>query len=109
MSDALYFDLLITDGNFTLNTGNEPQLCNNRVSIAQDVVHRLIESGLVKQLVAERSPVLRSDIMLRMELLTEEDTRLVPGTVVIRDNGRGNYFIDAETYDFGPISVSESL
>lgn len=99
----LYFDLHITDGDFTLDSGNEPQLCNNRVSISQDVVHRIIEAGLVKELIAERSPVLRQDILLRMELLTENDERLVPGTVVISDNGQGQFMIEADTYDFGRI------
>ncbi|MEX5732982.1 DUF2590 family protein [Providencia hangzhouensis] len=102
-TDALYFDLKITDGNFNLDPGNEPILCHNRVSISQDVVHRIIESGLVKELIAERSPVLRRDILLRMELLTEEDERLIPGTVTINDNGNGQYLIEADTYDFGRV------
>ena len=99
----LYIDLHITDGNFTLDSGNEPTLCNNRVSISQDVVHRIIEACLVKELIAERSPVLRHDILLRMELLTEKDERLIPGTVIISDNGNGQFFIEADTYDFGRI------
>ncbi|HGM7176644.1 TPA: DUF2590 family protein [Serratia marcescens] len=104
-----YIDLLITDGNFTLDSGNEPELCNNRVSIAQDVVHMIIESGIVKELIAERSPVLKADIMMRMELLVESDDRIVPGTVSITDGGNGDYFIAADTYDFGPLSLTESL
>ncbi|EPU1406416.1 DUF2590 family protein, partial [Klebsiella pneumoniae] len=39
MSDVLYIDLLITNDDFVLNTGNEPVLCNNRQSIGQDVIH----------------------------------------------------------------------
>lgn len=104
----LYIDLLITDGNFVLGPGNEPELCNNRVSISQDIVHAIIESGLVKELIAERSPTLRADVLLRMELLAETDDRIVPGTVLISDGGNGNFFIDADTYDFGPISVREA-
>ncbi|STR38963.1 Protein of uncharacterised function (DUF2590) [Klebsiella michiganensis] len=42
----LYFDLLITDKNFTLNPGNEPVLCKNRDSIGQDIIHMIIESAL---------------------------------------------------------------
>ncbi|HEN3636323.1 TPA: DUF2590 family protein [Yersinia enterocolitica] len=105
MSEQLYIDLLITDGDFTLSSGNEPLLCDNRISIAQDCVHRIIESGLVKLLIAERSPVLRADILLQMELLTETDNRLVPGTIVITDDNQGNYFITADTYEFGPLST----
>lgn len=104
-----YIDLLITEGDFTLSSGNEPLLCDNRVSIAQDCVHRIIESGLVKLLIAERSPVLRADIVLQMELLTETDTRIVPGTIEITDDGYGNYFITADTYEFGVISQRATL
>lgn len=45
MSDVLYIDLLIQGGDFVLNTGNEPELCNNRKSIGQDIIHSIIESG----------------------------------------------------------------
>ncbi|WP_411705652.1 DUF2590 family protein [Edaphovirga cremea] len=109
MSKLLYVDLLIINGNFVLGPGNEPTLCNNRVSISQDIVHSIIESGLVKELIAERSPVLRADILLRMELLVETDSRIVPGTVHISDGGNGDYFIDAETNDFGSLSLRETL
>ncbi|MDV0631578.1 DUF2590 domain-containing protein, partial [Citrobacter freundii] len=30
MSESLYIDLLIQGGDFVLNTGYEPELCNNR-------------------------------------------------------------------------------
>ncbi|EPN2803328.1 DUF2590 family protein [Serratia marcescens] len=108
-TEPKYIDLLIVDGNFSLGPGNEPELCNNRVSIAQDVVHMIIESGLVKGLIAERSPVLQADILMQMELLVESDDRIVPGTVSIEDGGNGNYLIAADTYDFGPLSLEENL
>jgi hypothetical protein len=110
MSTVLkYIDLLITDGDFTLDPGYEPVLCNNRASIAQDVVHMIIESGIVKELIAERSPVLRADIMMQIEMLVESDDRIVPGTVSITDGVNGNYFVEADTYDFGPLSVKDRL
>lgn len=110
MSNGLkYIDLLISGRNFTLDSGNEPELCNNRASIAQDVVHMIIESGIVKELIAERSPVLRADIMMQMELLVESDERIVPGTVSITDDLNGDYFIEADTYDFGPLSLTDAL
>lgn len=108
-TELKYIDLLVVDGNFSLDPGNEPVLCNNRISIAQDVVHMIIESGIVKLLIAERSPVLRADIMMQMELLVESDERIVPGTVSITDGGNGNYLIAADTYDFGPLSLENSL
>ncbi|ELD5803096.1 DUF2590 family protein, partial [Salmonella enterica] len=42
---SLYIDLLITDGDLTLNSASEPVLCDNRQSIGQDMIHALIESG----------------------------------------------------------------
>ncbi|MCW6573163.1 DUF2590 family protein, partial [Yersinia ruckeri] len=56
MMDVKYIDLLIIDGDFSLNSGNEPILCHNRISIGQDCVHAIIESGLTTRLIAERSP-----------------------------------------------------
>ena len=105
----LYIDLLITDGNFTLNSGNEPVMCDNRQSIAQDVIHMIIESALAKQLVAERSRILRADILLQLEMLVETDTRLVPGTVALTEEEPGRYLVRADTWDFGPLSEGFSL
>lgn len=105
MDNLLYIDLLITNRDLTLNSGNEPELCNNRQSITQDVAHRIIESGLATQLVAERSPTLRADIRTQMEILVENDERLVPGTVVIDEENTKRLWVTADTYDFGRINL----
>lgn len=105
MSEALYIDLFIQDGDFSLNTGHEPELCNNRQSIGQDVIHAIIESGLATELIAERSPVLRADLFTRIELLIEEDERIVPGTVEISEESQKRLWVTASTYDFGGITV----
>ncbi|HIE4715895.1 TPA: DUF2590 family protein [Klebsiella pneumoniae] len=109
MSDLLYIDLLITNDDFVLNTGNEPVLCNNRKSIGQDVIHSIIESGLATELIAERSPTLRGDIFTRMELLIEDDERLIPGTVSITEETLSRLWVTADTYDFGPLSLRVDL
>ncbi|HBQ2192425.1 MULTISPECIES: DUF2590 family protein [Enterobacteriaceae] len=109
MSDVLYIDLLITNDDFVLNTGNEPVLCNNRQSIGQDVIHSIIESGLATELIAERSPTLRGDIFTRMELLIEDDERLIPGTVSITEETLSRLWVTADTYDFGPLSLRVEL
>ncbi|MBD1229466.1 DUF2590 family protein [Xenorhabdus griffiniae] len=106
MDEPKYIDLLITGGNFTLNSGNEPQFCNNRVSVGQDCVHAILESGLATELVAERSPTLRADIRTQIEILVEDDERIIPGTVIINEESPTKLWITAETYDFGHISVS---
>ncbi|MFP2319338.1 DUF2590 family protein [Enterobacter ludwigii] len=109
MSDLLYIDLLIENGNFVLNTGKEPELCNNRKSIGQDIIHSILESGLATQLVGERSPTLRADIFTQLELLIEEDERIVPGTVEVSEEGQKRLWVTASTYDFGGISAQVEL
>lgn len=109
MSDLLYIDLLIENGNFVLNTGKEPELCNNRKSIGQDIIHSIIESGLATQLIGERSPTLRADIFTQLELLIEEDDRIVPGTVEVSEENQKRLWVTASTYDFGGISAQVDL
>ncbi|HHQ6151824.1 TPA: DUF2590 family protein [Enterobacter hormaechei subsp. steigerwaltii] len=109
MSDLLYIDLLIENGNFVLNTGKEPGLCNNRKSIGQDIIHSIIESGLATQLIGERSPTLRADIFTQLELLIEEDERIVPGTVEVSEESQKRLWVTASTYDFGGISAKVDL
>ena len=100
MSDLLYIDLLIENGNFVLNTGKEPELCNNRKSIGQDIIHSILESGLATQLIGERSPTLRADIFTQLELLIEEDERIVPGTVEVSEENQKRLWVTASTYDY---------
>lgn len=107
--DSLYIDLLITGRDFTLNSGNEPVLCDNRVSIAQDCVHAIIESGLATQLVGERSPTLRADLRNQIEMLVEDDERIVPGTVRVNAESPVKLWVTADTYDFGRISQGVDL
>jgi len=109
MSELLYIDLLIENGNFVLNTGNEPELCNNRSSIGQDVVHAILESGLATELIAERSPTMRADIFTRLDLLIEDDERIVPGTVNISEEDQKRLWVTANTWDFGPLSAQVAL
>ncbi|ENA3449159.1 DUF2590 family protein [Yersinia enterocolitica] len=106
MTKSMYIDLLIKDGDFVLNTGNEPTLCNNRISIGQDCVHAIIESGLTTRLIAERSPTLRADVITQLIILIEDDVRIIPGTVVINEETATRLWVTADTYDFGPITVS---
>ncbi|OOS01092.1 hypothetical protein B0186_04970 [Canicola haemoglobinophilus] len=103
MTKKLYFDLLITGEDLTLDSGNQPVICDNRISIAQDIKHALIESGLATLLIAERSRILRRDIILQMILIVEEDRRLVPGTIFIEEEDQGRLRLTAETYEFGKI------
>lgn len=109
MSDVLYIDLLIENGNFVLNTGKEPELCNNRKSIGQDIIHSILESGLATQLIGERSPTLRADIFTQLELMIEGDERIVPGTVEVSAESQKRLWVTASTSDFGRVSAQVDL
>lgn len=107
MTDRKYIDLLITGEDLTLDGGNIPTLCDNRVSIAQDIKHALLESGLVTALIGERSQIARKDIILQMVLLIEEDVRLIPGTIQINEQSLERLLITAETVEFGRLDTQE--
>lgn len=102
-----YIDILISGEDITLDSGGIPRLCDNRVSIAQDIKHALLESGLVTALIGERSQIARKDIILQMVLLIEEDERLIPGTIRIIEQDLGRLLITADTVEFGEISPQE--
>lgn len=104
-----YSDLFIEKGALALDQLPQPELINTRASIAQDVKHMLLESGLVTKLLAQRSPALRNDVYTAMELLIETDTRLVPGTIEIDANNEQQILITATTYEFGDITTEVSL
>lgn len=104
-TEPLYIDLLITDGDFTLDSGHEPRRCNNRDSIAQDIIHSILESGITTRLIGERSPTMRGDVLTQLSLLVESDERLIPGTIVITEESITRLYVTAETYDFGSVNT----
>lgn len=109
MDELLFIDLLVDNGNFSLNAGNEPVTCYNQKSIGQDIVHSVIESGLVVELIAERGPILRADIFTQLEMLVESDERIIPGTVIIQEESARRLFVTAQTYEFGTINAGVTL
>lgn len=54
MADPTYTDILITDGDITLDAGGQPVLVYDRPCIAQDILHMILESGLLVELIGER-------------------------------------------------------
>lgn len=104
-----YSDLFIKKGALALDAMPQPELINTRASIAQDVKHMLLESGLVTKLLAQRSAALRNDVYTAMELLIETDTRLVPGSIEINTSNEALILITAITYEFGNITAEVSL
>ncbi|MDR2305708.1 MAG: DUF2590 family protein [Paucimonas sp.] len=103
MSD--YIDLLIHDNDLVLDPSHQPLLIEDRASIAQDIAHMIRDSGLLVTLVAERSRQRQADCILQLELLVENDERLVPGTARILQARPGLYRVTAKTLKFGDIEV----
>ncbi|EJL6744880.1 DUF2590 family protein [Vibrio alginolyticus] len=105
MADYKYQDILIENGDVVLDAGRNPILIQDRAVIAQDIKHAIIESNLAVDLIAERSPSKKADIRTRLELLVEEDVRLVPGTVHLDEPTEGTIYVFADTMDFGELQL----
>jgi hypothetical protein len=103
MSD--YIDLLIHDNDLVLDPSQQPLLIEDRASIAQDIAHMIRDSGLLVTLVAERSRQRQADCILQLELLVEDDERLLPGTARVLEERPGLYLVTAKTLKFGDIEV----
>ena len=106
MSEPKYIDILVIDGAWQLDAGGQPRMTQDRHSIGQDIKHRIMESGLARKLIGERSPTLRADVMTETELLVENDDRLIPGTIVISEEAPDRILVTARTYEFGSLEVT---
>lgn len=105
MAEYKYQDILIENGDVVLDAGRNPILIQDRAVIAQDIKHAIIESNLAVDLIAERSPSKKADIRTKLELLVEEDVRLVPGTVRLDEPTEGTIYVFADTMDFGELQL----
>ncbi|MFK3970204.1 DUF2590 family protein [Pseudomonas sp. NPDC087358] len=101
-----YLDLLIVDNDLSLDPARQPLLVEDRACIAQDIAHMIRDSGLLVTLVAERNRLKQRDCIQQLELLVENDVRLVPGTASITEIGAGQYLVTAKTLEFGSIEVT---
>lgn len=101
-----YVDLLITGNDLVLDPSNQPLLIDDRASIAQDIAHMIRETGLLVTLVAERDPLRQRDCLQQLELMVEDDVRLVPGTARILRQASDEYLVTATTVKFGDVRVT---
>ncbi|WP_444894908.1 DUF2590 family protein [Microbulbifer sp. SSSA005] len=107
MSD--FEDLLISDErDLSLDAGGFPVICSGRVSIGQDIKHRILESGLALLLIGERDPRKIAQIKNQILLLVDTDERVRPGTaqIVADNNDSGGYWLTATTMKYGDIQVT---
>lgn len=103
-----YQDILIDNGDVVLDAGRNPVLIQDLAVIAQDIKHAIIESGLAVALIGEKSRTGRTDIKKQIELLVEEEVRLIPGTVRLEEAELGKIWIFATTTEFGGLELEVS-
>ncbi|BBL91829.1 DUF2590 family protein [Vibrio diabolicus] len=100
MSDKQFIDIKVIDGGWELDAGKQPTQCSDLYSIAQDIKHAIMESGLARTLAAERNAILRADVLLQIEQKAEQDSRVVPGTATAVEQSPGVVFLVAQAYGF---------
>lgn len=109
MLDKQYIDIKVIDGGWAIDAGEQPTQCSDLYSIAQDIKYAIMESGLARQLLAERNPVLRADVLLQIEQKAELDNRIIPGTATATESTAGNITLTAQAYDYDdPIQTEVS-
>jgi len=102
-STAKYWDLLVVEDGLALDVAGQPVLVEDADCIAQDLVHMIRESGLLVELVANRSESLRNKIFQELIVRVEDDRRIVPGSVFIEEPKPGALYLIADTVDFGQL------
>ena len=91
-------DLKIVDGDLAFGPDGEPLTVSGTDAIAQDVKHRVLESGLAPLLVADDNPAAAG--MVAIARVVEEDLRIRPGTARIAGpDASGGVVITARTMD----------
>jgi hypothetical protein len=101
-----YFDLLIEADSIVLDSFGLPVGIDGRASIAQDIKHMVRESGLLVEIVGERSSEKIKRNMVRIEQLIENDLRIRPGTASVTRTDVGEFYLTAKTMKYGDVEVS---
>lgn len=100
-----HVDLNIVDGDFVTS----PTLTVGKLSqanvVAQDIKHRILESGLLVKLIKLRNINYISAVLTELELEVEKDNRLVPGSVFIKRNDDQTLSINADTHLYGQVKL----
>lgn len=99
MADKKYIDIKVVEGGWQVDAGQQPEQASDLYSIAQDVKHRIMESGLARKLVAERNPTLRADVLLQIEQAAEQDYRVIPGSAYANETSAGTIELTAKAFD----------
>lgn len=88
-------DLYLEGGDIVYNdVTNNPITFTEEDAIAQDIKHRLLESGLKDFLIAAR-PDEKSVTLQQMLLIIEEDKRIQPGSAEVFEPNPGEFHFRA--------------
>lgn len=105
---ATYTDINILNDDLELDEAGQPVLIYDRDVIAQDIRHAVRESGLLLQLIAQRSGPHRAITRKKLRQIVESDSRVVPGTSTIAEHFTSTKTVEltitAET-EFGRITI----
>ncbi|PCH95338.1 MAG: hypothetical protein COB83_08840 [Gammaproteobacteria bacterium] len=99
-------DLNIVDRDLSLDSLLSPEQLTKANVIAQDIKHRLLESGLPFLLVAQRNQNNIDMVLTEVELVVEQDNRLVPGTIQVFYGPEKSIIVNADTKEYGKPKVS---
>lgn len=98
---AAEYDLELVGGDLAFGPDDEPRFLSGTAVIAQDVQHRLLESGLAAELVAEDGDPRSALAAIAFEVETDE--RIRPGSARGQVTANGRIEIEARTLDGGEI------
>lgn len=104
-----YIDLSISNNDLTLDAAGEPALLGDKDSIIQDTKHLIRDSSLLSAVIGERDNAQVALLMQRLELMIEDDVRLVPGTVLITRTDVETFMVQADTVKFGTITLQAGV
>lgn len=92
-------DLNVIEQDLALDSFAVPSQLTGSNVIAQDIKHRIIESGKTTELIGLRNKNIVSKILTEIELIVEQDERLVPGTIKVTKQIAGNISVTAQTIE----------
>ncbi len=98
-----FVDLLVTDDDVVLDGIGVPSQIDGRSSIAQDIKHMIRETGLLIELIGERSASKIAVNMNRIEIKIENDLRIKPGTARVTRTEIGTFYMTAKTVKYGDL------
>ena len=94
---TINIDLNIIEQDIALDSFAVPSQLTKSDVIAQDVKHRIIESRKLTELIGLRNKNIVAKILTEIELIVEQDERLIPGTIKVIKQLTGEISVTAQT------------